>query len=351
MKNICDVVENWWDYYLVKYGLRGKTALILKTKPDQITTNWDRYIFKRIKGKLKVIFRLIKENRIEYDNKSDTMVIYCQDKKIKKKLQLNIEVVENIERILNVCGDFEEYSNDLFIVEIVTGIKFLIRKNIGSDFLALEKGFLKNEYDALYPLLKGSIVLDIGGYICDSSIMFCMRGAKKVYVYEPHPILYKIALMNVKLNKLVDKIDIKNYGVGKEESNSYVKEDKEHAATSSFGLHECPNGKEIMIKIKPLQTIIEEIDKIDVMKMDCEGAEFDAILSCPYAYLKKIKIIIIEYHANPFRLIDYFEKAGFEVQIKKENRNMPTLIGILFASQKEYINLTKQEELKTFNKN
>lgn len=339
IRNICnpEVAENWWDYYLVKYGIREKSTLLLETKPHQMSFALDSYIINNRKDSLKTIFLLIREDRIKYDKQINTMVIYSKNR-TKKEFKFGIQPIDNIdniERILNVCDDFEEYNDDFFLVEIRNNVKFLIRKRYLSDIGILEENFIKNQYATLYPYLKDATVLDIGGYIGDSSILFCLKGAKQVYTYEPHPELYNMALLNIRLNKLESKIIAENYGVGQQETVRYIKEDQSYGATAAFGLIECPKGKKLMIKIKPLQKIIENINRIDVLKMDCEGAEFDAILSCPHRYLKKTKVMLIEYHSNPLTLIDYLKKAQFEVKIIKENNYKNNLIGLLLATQKK----------------
>jgi FkbM family methyltransferase len=332
-KFICnkEIAYNWWDYYLVKFGLKKNVAILLNTKPQQIILNLDSNYFLHRKSLLKTIFKLTRENRIDYYGESNDMVIYSADRKLKNRSKLDISAIETIERMLNLCLNFKEYNPDLFLLEINKNIKFLIRKNIVTDIGVLSETFLKDEYLILYPYIKGGVVLDIGSYIADSSIMFSTKGAEKVYSYEPHPDLYKIALMNIELNNLGDKILIKNFGVGDKEDVLNIKEDSILGASSYFGLQNYNRGKEIAIKIFSLQRIIEEIGEIDVLKMDCEGAEFKAILSCPLSYLKKIKVMLIEYHDNPLPLISYLKEAGFKVDIKKEGEIMHRKFGLLFA--------------------
>jgi len=339
MKNICnsEIVENWWDYYLVKYGIRRKTTILLKTKPHPMSFVLDKDAFNYKKKLVQIIFMLIKENRIEYDNKANTIKIYSKNNE-KKEFKFGFQDIDNIfciENMLNVGSDFEEYNDDFFLVKIGIDVKFLIRKNTFSDMYVLEENFIKNQYAILYPYLKDSIVVDIGGYIGDTSILFCMKGAKRVYAYELHPKLYSMALLNIRLNKLESKIMFENYGVGRQETVKYIKEEHPYGPTGTFDLGEACEGKDISLKIKPLKNIIENINGIDVLKMDCEGAEFDAILACPPYCLKKLKVMLIEYHNNPLTLIDYIRKAGFKVQIINEHKKGDALLGLLFAEAKK----------------
>ncbi len=75
------------------------------------------------------------------------------------------------------------------------------------------------------------------------------------------------------------------------------------------------------------------MEKVGVLKMDCEGSEFSAILSCSPSCLRKIKVMGIEYHNDPSPLIEHLEKTGFNVEIK--NKRPDRYNGLLFAILKE----------------
>jgi len=68
--------------------------------------------------------------------------------------------------------------------------------------------------------------------------------------------------------------------------------------------------------------------------MDCEGAEFPAILACPQESLRKIKVLLIEYHNPPEPLIDHLQEAGFEIKKLDENIIGGRITGLLFAKLK-----------------
>ena len=59
-----------------------------------------------------------------------------------------------------------------------------------------------HQYGVPVIIIKGKIVLDIGGYIGDTAVYFSKLGASMVYVYEPHPVLYQILTKNIELNNL-----------------------------------------------------------------------------------------------------------------------------------------------------
>ncbi|WP_165440465.1 FkbM family methyltransferase [Rubripirellula amarantea] len=58
----------------------------------------------------------------------------------------------------------------------------------------------------------------------------------------------------------------------------------------------------------------EELEQVDFLKMDIEGAEYDAILNTDPETLKRIKRMGIEYHQHGHQSItDHLKKAGFAI--------------------------------------
>lgn len=329
------ISSNFWNYYFVKWGIKKKSFLILNIAPDSIVLDLNKDDIKYKKGLLKVIFNLVKQSRIKYYKDRDKMVIYSKNKKFRKECSLNIMAAEIIETVLNLGRDFREYNDQFFLIEIIKGAKFLIRKNAISDICTLEEIFIKNEWSFLYPYIKGSVVLDIGTYIGDTAILFCIKEAKKVFAYEPFPLFYNISLKNIKLNNLEERIEIKNCGIGEKDAVLDIKEGESLSSFTAFTLKKYPHAKEVQIKIISFSKIIENMEKIDVLKMDCEGAEFPAILSCSPSSLRKIKVMGIEYHNDPLPLIEHLNKAGFNVEIKREDKKADEWSGLLFAISKE----------------
>jgi hypothetical protein len=61
--------------------------------------------------------------------------------------------------------------------------------------------------------------IDIGGHIGLYSILL-LNKFKRIYTFEPNPIIFKILTVNKMLNDQRNKIQLKNYGLGFEASTS-----------------------------------------------------------------------------------------------------------------------------------
>jgi FkbM family methyltransferase len=153
------------------------------------------------------------------------------------------------------------------------------------------KIFNYGEYSQLD--VRNKVVIDVGAYVGDSAIYFALKGAKKVIAIEPHPGAYAEMLININLNKLVDRIIPINAGLasrpGKICPQDFVK--------NTIGYYK-PNMCEEGIPIITLAEVLRQYGDNDdmVLKMDCEGCEYDVILN-NYDNVNKFNEIYFEYHA------------------------------------------------------
>lgn len=163
-------------------------------------------------------------------------------------------------------------------------------------------------------------MIDIGGYIGDSAIFFAIKGAKTVQVYELDIESFKLLKENIRLNKLEDKIIAHNVGVSNETKTQtfYVTTSKSRAG--AYATHYLPEShivKKIQIQLIPFKEIIK--DSVDIVKIDCEGCEYEILENIIQDNLfEKIKeeIIIETHHLDPIRSLEnarsLLKKIGFK---------------------------------------
>jgi len=68
----------------------------------------------------------------------------------------------------------------------------------------------------------------------------------------------------------------------------------------------------VEVPIYSLDRVLEEYGPFDVMKMGCEGCEYNAILSSKRT--GELRQIQMEYHYGPERLVEALRNTGFEVR-------------------------------------
>jgi len=170
-----------------------------------------------------------------------------------------------------------------------------------------ESVFLKEDYKWLG--VKDRDVIDVGMNIGDSTIYFTLNGAKRVIGLEPYPYAFAIAEKNIRMNNIQNAI-LLNAGYGRD---SKICVDEKKITGSSAGLIPSENGgKEI--PIYSLKTLFNTYEiKEAILKMDCEGCEYDLLYE-DNETLKKLLMIQIEYHYGYEKLKEKLEKTGFKVQ-------------------------------------
>ena len=97
------------------------------------------------------------------------------------------------------------------------------------------------------------------------------------------------------------------------------------------------SGPGKIIKIYSLRSLVS-IYKVDsaILKMDCEGCEYN-IIKEERNVLRKFKRIQIEYHYGPEELVDKLEDCGFDVKftrpkkIHNQELNITMAVGFIFA--------------------
>jgi FkbM family methyltransferase len=153
------------------------------------------------------------------------------------------------------------------------------------------------DYGDYEPLnVKGKIVIDVGAFVGDSAIYFALRGAKRIIAIEPHPGAFAEMLDNIKLNNLEGVIVPVNAGLASRPGKICIGNIGVEATGGTYHmLGDCP----ITVPAVTLGELMDRfgIDPNDaVLKMDCEGCEFDIILN-DYEHVKLFKELIFEYHS------------------------------------------------------
>lgn len=122
-----------------------------------------------------------------------------------------------------------------------------------------------------YPLNDRSIVFDVGGYKGDFAAAIHEKYGSTVYVFEPHPIFYAELCERFSGNESI--IPCK-YGLSGSDGSFTLSDD---ADASSF----LQSNSGHICDVKSFQSAIDElsVEKVDLMKVNIEGEEYDLLSS------------------------------------------------------------------------
>jgi len=219
------------------------------------------------------------------------------------------------------------------LIKLLTndGLKINIRQNI-FDARIIREVFINKQYDLNVILPEDPVIVDIGGYIGDFSIYAAKYlEAKKIIVYEPIMENFELLNLNIADNKFTDIITSVNKAVGRHEQlKIYVQkmENNEIHASSHF----YKSAEERLVESITLNELIQnhQIDVIDLLKIDCEGNEYEILLSADNYLFNKIRNIVFEYHKTD----NYEQKlAGLLKKLKFLNYKIIKKRSLIYAKK------------------
>lgn len=152
--------------------------------------------------------------------------------------------------------------------------------------------FEQNTYQVKKEEIEGKTVIDIGANLGMFALYCAELGAKQVYTIEAQPVIYNLGLLH-NVSKF-SNIKALNYAVY-DEDDKEVRILNEHVGSKV--------GGEIgeLTKTITLETFLERenIQGDDlVLKMDCEGSEFNILYSTSKKTLRRFGVIYFEVHGD-----------------------------------------------------
>ncbi len=171
-------------------------------------------------------------------------------------------------------------------------------------------------------LSPGMTVIDIGANHGFYSLYAASRGAR-VFAFEPSKITFDILVRNVERNNMSNLIKCFNMAVTAESGTTKFYEgfDKngQLLSNSASVVDENRGGYSVLesrIETISLDDVFRDkgIDSCDLVKMDCEGAEYQILTAATDYSFDKVRYIALEFHEGQVEKLDkLLENGGFEI--------------------------------------
>lgn len=200
-------------------------------------------------------------------------------------------------------------------LDLKNGLKFFTWQPL--DAIVIKETIIDDSY-RLFSLKKPvNFIIDIGGAMGDSALFLAKKfTSAKILVFEPLPDQYQLLLKNIELNNLSNIIPYQLAIATKKTINLYLSPSHVHAST----VNNSRAVDKIFVKGERLDKFVTR--QVDLLKIDCEGAELDILWSIIPAKMKLIRRVVAEYHNHIIphedqKIAGLLKKYGFAVSQEK----------------------------------
>lgn len=180
------------------------------------------------------------------------------------------------------------------VVTLKSGDRLMIRRPPATDLSVAYEVFVQQIYRPRLAKSRDEVrlVVDVGANVGYSVIYFARMFPKaKIIAIEPSLTNVKALTRNVELNGLQDRVSIQNVAAGTSDGTIYL---VDRGAVSFTTADADARGVKVSVA-----DILKQLagERIDVLKIDCEGAEYPIIMDDRFAALRAA-ILLLEWHAT-----------------------------------------------------
>ena len=205
--------------------------------------------------------------------------------------------------------------NNKYYIQIAKERGYLLSPNSPPDLF--KEILIERIYDVKgFTPKENDVVVDVGAYYGDSAIWWAKEFRAKVIAFEPLKKAYKEMLKNIKLNHVERLIKAYNVALG---SGKTILGGTNKG--TMFGI----TSKERKIKTKTLDSF--NLRKVDILKIDVEGFEYDVLLGAIETIKRTKPKIILEAHSKELRreCEEILKSLNYELKVegRKVESNSP----------------------------
>ena len=184
-------------------------------------------------------------------------------------------------------------------IRLPDGLRFRVRTRM--EAWLLKETCLDGDYERDAPIEDGWTIVDVGAANGDFAVHAAARDPKGVvYAFEPLPEAFARLEEHVRLNGVAN-VRAEKTAIAALEGHLAL-----YTVTGLSGQHRtagdgsAAEGPAVAVRSTTLARAFERhgIARCDLLKLDCEGAEFEILLGLPDEILSRIARIVLEYHEH-----------------------------------------------------
>jgi len=217
-----------------------------------------------------------------------------------------------------------------------TGWRFSVRSAL--DVWVIKETCIDQDYLLAIEIDPSWSIVDIGAGLGDFTVLAaaaCPDGL--VHAYEPHGQSFELLKHNLALNQ-IDRVACYNEAAGEAASRLRPEHEGGDAVSTSFVKSSGKSPGKSSVPSVDLKQILARLpgEKCDLMKIDCEGCEFEFLIKAGRESLSKVRRLTIEVHDGYFDCAAVDLKAhlvenGFTVS--QEPNPVHSYLSLLYAER------------------
>ncbi|MEM8533473.1 MAG: FkbM family methyltransferase [Chloroflexota bacterium] len=207
------------------------------------------------------------------------------------------------------------------LITLRNGSQFWVRSPM--DIWIIKETCLDRDYEANgTPIENGWNIIDIGAGLGDFAIHAARQNPRgMVFAYEPSPDSFALLRKNIHLN------NTRNVVAFPQAVNGHMQELQLEVGSgvpvmySTVSHNHTPDSQVLQVHATTLDMLFVDLclEYCDLLKVDCEGAEYDIFFHTSEETLRRVSRVALEYHNDitPYShvdLITLLQKQGFGVQ-------------------------------------
>jgi FkbM family methyltransferase len=201
------------------------------------------------------------------------------------------------------------------------GLKFRVRGAM--DVWSIKETFLDHFYEKYgFTIQPNWKIIDIGAGIGDYTLHTAMaQQNSKVFSFEPYPESFVLMQENLRLNAITN-VQVFDEAIGAASGELILDLTGGEPLQFQSHLKKSANVKK-SLSISSL-SLVDALTRLglescDLLKLDCEGAEYEILFGTPPPVLEHIRRIVMEYHDNLIQynhtdLTRFLIEQGFQVE-------------------------------------
>ena len=245
---------------------------------------------------------------------------------------LDYNKIKNKNSVLDKLCEFNSINSKKFNTMALPSFDYI------SNVISIDGMYEKEELiflkEKILKKIQRNTALDIGGHIGNHSVFFSNQ-FKEVYAFEPNPQIFRYLKFNLENIKSAYCF---NYGASNQNISLRLQTLKNNSGASKIVIKK--NKKNLICKFKKLDNLKFKNKKINLIKIDVEGHEVEALEGMIQIVEKNKPIILFENmrSTNQTKFMNNLKNSGYKYFYSlsrkkwKTNKNMNFLFRILLKS-------------------